>query len=118
VLDVDSQSNYVYQFAFVKEDTTFRARFMNIRQKWELFQAKSMIRGHCSSRTRIDVSFFLSCDSRIVLVLIISRARLFSCDRKYNGSQYAGAGTATSYTKCISGLEICRRARHWRRQPG
>jgi hypothetical protein len=87
---------------------------MIIWGKWELFQAKLMIRGHCSSRIRIDVGFFPGREGCIVLVLIIFCALLFSRDRKYNGSECAGAGTATSYTKCIPSIEICRRARLWR----
>lgn len=114
MLDAHDRSSYVCHFAFAKEDTAFRARFMIIREKWELFQAKSMIRGPCSSRIRIDVGFFPGREGCIVLVLIVFRALLFSRDRKHNGSEYAGAGTATSYTKCIPGIEICRRARLWR----
>lgn len=87
---------------------------MIIRGKWELFQAKSMIRGLYFSRIRIDVSFRLEGCIFVVFVLIITRAPLFSFDRKYNGFEYARAGTATSYTKCIPSIKICRRARLWR----
>lgn len=111
MLDVHSQSSYACHFAFAKEEIAFRARFMIIRGKWGLFQAKSMIRGPCSSRTRIEVGCSLGRDGWILLVLIISLALPSSCDRKYHGSEYAGAGTATPYTKCFPGIEIYRRAR-------